>query len=244
MSGIKHKTEKIIHWNGHEVRLIRSGRKTMALEINKDLEILVRAPWLMPEYQVLSFLRDRSDWLEDKLLVQEKRRIEQERRRAAGPGPLTRADIQNLAEQALQVLPERTSYFAGLLGVSYGRITIRNQKTRWGSCSAKGNLNFNCLLMLTPPEIQDYVVVHELCHRLEMNHSPRFWNHVANILPDYKERRAWLKKYGSGIISRMTGRCIYHSDTANNKTPSSYTQKQGPVIITLKNIENIKIWKI
>ena len=178
----------------------------MALEITKDLEILVRAPWLMPEYQVLSFLRDRSDWLEDKMLVQKKRLLEQEKQRAAAPGPLTRADIQNLAEQAKQVLPERTSFFARLLGVTYGRITIRNQKTRWGSCSAKGNLNFNCLLMLTPPEIQDYVVVHELCHRLEMNHSPRFWNHVASILPDYKERRAWLKKYGSGIISRMTGR--------------------------------------
>lgn len=206
MPGFKHKTEKIIHWNGHDVRLIRSGRKTMALEINKNLEILVRAPWLMPEYQVLSFLRDRSDWLEDKLLVQKKRRIEQERLRTVTPAPLTKADIQNLAEQARQVLPERTSFFARLLGVTYGRITIRNQKTRWGSCSAKGNLNYNCLLMLTPPEIQDYVVVHELCHRLEMNHSPRFWNHVANILPDYKERRAWLKKYGSGIISRMTGR--------------------------------------
>ena len=206
MYGARHKNEKIIHWNGHAVRLIRSGRKTMALEITKDLEILVRAPWLMPEYQVLSFLRDRSDWLEDKMLVQKKRLLEQEKQRAAAPGPLTRADIQNLAEQAKQVLPERTSCFARLLGVTYGRITIRNQKTRWGSCSAKGNLNFNCLLMLTPPEIQDYVVVHELCHRLEMNHSPRFWNHVASILPDYKERRAWLKKYGSGIISRMTGR--------------------------------------
>ena len=206
MPGTRKKTEKIIRWNGYYIRLIRSGRKTMALEINQDLEILVRAPWLMPEDKVLAFLQARSDWLEEKLLIQKKRREEEEKRRAAAPGPLTNADIQNLAQQALQILPGRTAYFAGMLGVTYGRITIRNQKTRWGSCSAKGNLNFNCLLMLTPPEIQDYVVVHELCHRLEMNHSPRFWNHVASILPDYRERRAWLKKYGSAIISRMTGR--------------------------------------
>ena len=206
MSRGKKKAEKIIHWNGYDILLIRSSRKTMALEINRNLEVLLRVPWMMPEDKALAFLQSRSDWLAEKLLVQKERREEEERLRAAAPEPLTNAEIQNLAQQALQVLPGRTAFYAGQLGVTYGRITIRNQKTRWGSCSAKGNLNYNCLLMLTPPEIQDYVVVHELCHRLEMNHSARFWNHVAGILPDYRERRAWLKKYGSGIISRMTGR--------------------------------------
>jgi predicted metal-dependent hydrolase len=87
------------------------------------------------------------------------------------------------------------------MGVEYGRITIRMQKSRWGSCSGKGNLNFNCLLMRTPDEIIDYVVVHELCHLKEMNHSPRFWAEVEKIFPDYKERRKWLKDHGNEITT-------------------------------------------
>ena len=82
------------------------------------------------------------------------------------------------------------------MGVSYGSITVREQKTRWGSCSAKGNLNFNWKLVLMPEEILDYVVVHELAHRLQMNHSTEFWDEVDKILPDYRKRRQWLKENG------------------------------------------------
>ena len=89
------------------------------------------------------------------------------------------------------------------MGVDYGQITIRSQKTRWGSCSSKGNLNFNCLLLLAPPEVLDYVVVHELCHRKEMNHSPRFWAEVARVMPDYKVRRKWLKDNGNGLMQLL-----------------------------------------
>ena len=91
----------------------------------------------------------------------------------------------------------------GANGISYGRITIRNQKSRWGSCSEKGNLNFNCLLMLTPPDVIDYVVVHELCHRIHMDHSAAFWAEVQKVLPDYKKAKKWLKDNGSSIIGRM-----------------------------------------
>jgi predicted metal-dependent hydrolase len=91
-------------------------------------------------------------------------------------------------------------YFAPLVGVDYRRITIRSQKTRWGSCSSSGNLNFNCLLLLAPPEVLDYVVVHELCHRKEMNHAPRFWAEVGRVLPDYKKRNKWLKENGSRLM--------------------------------------------
>ena len=100
-------------------------------------------------------------------------------------------------------IPERVAHFAPLVGVTYGRITIRSQHTLWGSCSSKGNLNFNCLLMLTPPEVLDYVVVHELCHRKEMNHSVRFWAEVEHVLPDYEIRRKWLRENGTALISRL-----------------------------------------
>ena len=94
-------------------------------------------------------------------------------------------------------------HFAKVVGVTYGHITIRNQRTRWGSCSSKGNLNFNCLLMLAPQEVIDYVVVHELCHRKEMNHSKAFWAEVERVLPEYKKAVEWLKKEGPSIMRRM-----------------------------------------
>ena len=114
---------------------------------------------------------------------------------------MTREKVIALADKALKVIPERVEYFAKVIGVTYGKITVRNQKTRWGSCSSKGNLNFNCLLMLAPPEVLDYVVVHELCHRKQMNHSKAFWLEVEKVLPNYKEVRKWLKEEGSQMIT-------------------------------------------
>ena len=91
------------------------------------------------------------------------------------------------------------------MGVSWTGISVRRQRSRWGSCSARGSLNFNCLLMLCPPEIRDYVAVHELCHRLHMNHSAAFWAEVERILPDWKARRRWLRTNGPAVMRRMTG---------------------------------------
>ena len=105
----------------------------------------------------------------------------------------------------MKVIPERVKYYAPQIGVRCGRITIRNQKTRWGSCSAKGNLNFNCLLMLTPPEVIDSVVVHELCHLKEMNHSKKFYDEILRVYPDYKKWDKWLKQNGSGIMMYAKG---------------------------------------
>ena len=102
-------------------------------------------------------------------------------------------------EQARARISERAAWFARIMGVSYGRITIRAAKTRWGSCSAKGNLNFHWKLILMPEEVLDYVVVHELAHRKQMNHSPAFWAEVEKVLPDYRERRRWLKTWGQTV---------------------------------------------
>ena len=106
-------------------------------------------------------------------------------------------------KEAALVLHQKASEFAKLLSVSFEDVRIKDQKSRWGSCSSKGNLNFNCLLMLTPPEVIDYVVAHELCHLKEMNHSARFWNEVEKIIPTYKEQKKWLKDNGGSFIERL-----------------------------------------
>lgn len=181
-----------------DIEVRRSNRKTISIEVTKEVKVLVRAPYRMPLSELQRFVNEKSDWIEkhvQKMLEKQQEVLEAER--------LTTEQIRALAKQALEVISERAAYYAEIIGVSYGRITIRNQKTRWGSCSGKGNLNFNCLLMLTPPEVLDYVVVHELCHRKEMNHSKRFWNEVEKVLPDYRERRKWLKENGGRIIGRM-----------------------------------------
>ena len=115
----------------------------------------------------------------------------------------TQEELQVLAEKAVRVIPERVRYYAPIIGVDYGRITIRSQKTRWGSCSSKGNLNFNCLLMLTPLEVIDSVVVHELCHRKYMNHSKDFYAEVERVFPDYQKWNKWLKENGLSLIKRL-----------------------------------------
>lgn len=102
-------------------------------------------------------------------------------------------------EEARKRFDERAAFFAEYMGVVYGQIRVKEQKTRWGSCSGRGNLNFNWKLVMAPPEILDYVVVHELCHLKEMNHSRRFWQTVERVLPDYRECRNWLKVHGEEL---------------------------------------------
>ena len=101
------------------------------------------------------------------------------------------------------MIPERVRYYAERIGVRPKKITIRNQKSRWGSCSAGGNLNFNCLLMLAPTEVMDSVVVHELCHMKEMNHSERFYREVYRVYPEYDRCHRWLKEHGAELLARM-----------------------------------------
>lgn len=187
------------------VKIIRSNRKTLAIQINPDLSVTVRAPMYAPQSDIERILRDKEGWIQKhigKIREQEEKRKETQDESMESEY-LTNEEIKKLADKALQHIPKRVSYFAKQIGVTYGKITIRNQKTRWGSCSSKGNLNFNCLLMLTPPEVIDYVVVHELCHRKEMNHSEAFWAEVEKVIPDYKEQVKWLKENGGQIIGRM-----------------------------------------
>jgi len=175
-------------------RMIRSSRKTVAIQITPTGEVLLRCPNRMPKREAEAFLESKRLWVEGHLAKLA--------RQPALPD-LTPEEVKELARQAGTDLPQRAARFAPRVGVSYGRITIRSQRTRWGSCSAQGNLNFNCLLMLCPEEVRDYVVVHELCHRKELNHSPRFWAEVARACPDYMLHRKWLKEQGGALIARL-----------------------------------------
>lgn len=181
-----------------KVTVIRSNRKTVAIQVNSDLSVTVRAPRSASEKDIEEILKKKEAWISKHI---EKIKKTKERLEAESTEKLTREKVIALAEEALKVIPERVEYFAKVIGVTYGKITVRNQKTRWGSCSSKGNLNFNCLLMLAPPEVLDYVVVHELCHRKQMNHSKAFWLEVEKVLPNYKEVRKWLKEEGSQMIT-------------------------------------------
>ena len=172
-------------------KLIRSDRRSIGIQIMAE-GVVVRAPKGLSAAEIDRFVQSKRDWIESHLA-----KVPPAQPKFSGE------EIHRLAEEALKVIPERVRHFAPLVGVTYGGITIRNQHTRWGSCSSKGNLNFNCLLMLTPDHVIDYVVVHELCHRLEMNHSARFWAQVERVLPDYRQSLQWLKAHERELIGRL-----------------------------------------
>ena len=180
-----------------EYAVIRSQRKTIAMQIKRG-EVIVRAPMRTTDAQIRRFVESHRAWLEKHLPAAQARE-----EKYANVEPLSAEELRELGKQACRIIPQRVKHYAELLGVTYGRITIRNQRTRWGSCSAKGNLNFNCLLMLAPPQVLDSVVVHELCHRREMNHSERFYREVYRVFPQYDQWHGWLKKNGESLMRRM-----------------------------------------
>ena len=182
-----------------DYRIIRSRRKTISIEVTPELEVVVRAPRWVSGKEIRSFVDEKKEWIRKaKVRVTARQELEKN----APDVRLTRKELDELIREAKKVIPGRVDYYAGQIGVTYGRITIRHQKTRWGSCSAKGNLNFNCLLMLAPPEVLDAIVVHELCHRKEMNHSARFYREVYRVYPEYDRWNTWLKKNGRELQRR------------------------------------------
>ena len=181
--------------NNNSWRIVRSNRKTIAIEISQK-GLVVRAPYKMSDEDIAAFIKQKEKWIERTLQKIETRRSE-------ASDVLTSSEIHELAEKAMAIIPEKVKYFASLFGVDYGKITIRNQRSRWGSCSSKGNLNFNCLLMLLPDEVIDSVVAHELCHRKHMNHSKAFYDDLTRVFPNYQQCRTWLKENGGQYLSRL-----------------------------------------
>ena len=175
-------------------QIIKSNRKTIAIQIKSDGQIVVRCPKRMRTEEARRFVESKSDWIEKHLA---------KRQNTPAEPKFTPVEIEQLREQARKLVTDRVQYYAPIVGVSYGRIAIRTQHTRWGSCSSSGNLNFNCLLALAPLEVMDYVVVHELCHRKELNHSESFWREVGKVIPDYKSRRKWLRDHGTSLVAKL-----------------------------------------
>ena len=169
--------------------IIRSKRKTYGINIAPGGKVTIRIPLRGSEKFAISLAESKKNWIASCVLKLEnipwqpsEKRLEAIYRKAAR-----------------EYFPKRVSHYAHILGVTYGKISIRDQKTRWGSCSSEGNLSFNWRLILAPPNVLDYVVVHELCHRKEMNHSHEFWALVESIMPNYKEYRKWLRINGKNL---------------------------------------------
>ena len=181
-----------------EYEIIRSNRGSIAIEIKRG-RVYVRAPIFVTKKEIERFLEKHSRFIENHLLKQR-----QTAEKLKNTQKLSSKEIDELTKRAKDFIPKRVEYFSNIIDVKYGKITIRHQRTRWGSCSSKGNLNFNCLLMLTPPDIIDSVVVHELCHLKHMNHGKSFYNEVYSVLPDYKKRNRWLKEKGGEIMARLS----------------------------------------
>lgn len=171
------------------VELERLKRKTLAIQVTRDIHLLIKAPWGMSEREISRFVEQKQFWL----YKQAKRMMECKTKHVER----SKEEIRILREQAREILTEKTNVYVQQLGVSYNKIRIGNQTTRWGSCSSKGTISYNWKLVLMPEAIMDYVVVHEVCHLKEMNHSSQFWQLVSRVLPDYEQRRAWLKQHGN-----------------------------------------------
>lgn len=176
----------------------KSRRTTISVQITPDQKLLVKAPAYTSIKEVEEFLREKRDWI-----IKQINRTKVTSQQAAQMGILSDKELRKLKRDAKKIIPERVEYYAKLSGITYNRIFIRLQKSRWGSCSVEGNLNFNALLALMPLEVLDSVVVHELCHRRHMDHSKAFYDEVLKIFPDYKKWDKWLKENGAAYQLRV-----------------------------------------
>lgn len=177
-----------------KIRIIRSARKTMAVEVKRGGEVLVRIPYGVSGKQLFDFLLKYSEWIVksyEKSMNSWKQGKRTDTTGAPAYDSLSAADKAMIKSHFLQ----RVSFFCEKMGVSVNRVSVRDQRTRWGSCSAKGNVNFNYRLFFMDGELLDYVVVHELAHRTYMDHSVRFWQEVGRYDPDYRKHRRALRQY-------------------------------------------------
>lgn len=172
--------------------IIYSSRKTLAVQVTSDGAVKVRAPKGYSKTVIHSFLKEKENWI--------LKHVNKAKQKSSPcPPTLSEKDRKRYIQIARDIFTQKTAYYASIMNVTYGRISIREQKTRWGSCSSRGNLNFNWRLIFAPEPVLDYIVVHELAHRREMNHSHSFYAIVESILPDYKKTKKWLRDNGRSL---------------------------------------------
>lgn len=173
------------------ISVIRSARKSLGLEVRDANTVLARIPTRVSDRELKTFVENHRSWILEKTEVMAER--EEKRKSTPAPPPelLSKTDRMKIQLK----IGKRVRHYCEAMGVTVGYVTVKNQKTRWGSCSAKGNVNFNYQLAFLPDELLDYVVIHELAHRRHMNHSRAFWAEVEKYCPDYLERREQLKEY-------------------------------------------------
>jgi predicted metal-dependent hydrolase len=176
----------------YEVRRSRQARR-LRLTVRSDASVVLTLPWHADAKQAEKFVKTKAAWLAKHVAYYQKH---------AGLASLklTRSDYLKHKRTAWKLVKERVIYFNRFYKFKVNRLTVKNQKTRWGSCSRQGNLNFNFKLIFLPPVLADYIIVHELCHLQELNHSQKFWALVAKTMPNYKLRRRDLKRAGIGLL--------------------------------------------
>ena len=168
-----------------EYRLVRSNRRSLALEVTPELEVIVRAPLFVTEAQIKRFVESREEWLE--------KAIERVKARVENHTPLSEPQISALKKAAKEYIPNRVLEYSEIMGLRPSGIKITSARTRFGSCSGKNSLCFSYLLMQKPIEAVDYVIVHELAHIKHKNHGKQFYALVEKYMPDYRERNRLLK---------------------------------------------------
>ena len=175
---------KSIDLKGKKVRynlLLSKRAKRARLSVYCGGEFSVTIPRYYQETTAEKFIREKAVWILGKLKYFERFKNKPYLLRG------TRRDYLKYKASALVLIRRKLAYLNGFYGFKIGRVSIKNQKTRWGSCSRKGNLNFNYKIILAPEYIADYIIAHELCHLMEFNHSKDFWRLVARTVPDYKK---------------------------------------------------------
>lgn len=190
-----------VMWNNFpEVQITRAHRKSITLKINKNGVLQVRAPRFMLAFQIQNFIKKHSDWIETHY-KQYLTQAQEEKYYLYGEVldvenfQLKEAMITFYKQEAKKYIIPRCRELAQKHGFSYDAIRITSAMTRWGSCSSKKTLNFSYRLVMTPKECIDYVIIHELCHLREMNHSHKFWSEVTAIMPEYKQYEKHLKTF-------------------------------------------------
>lgn len=161
--------------------------RKLRILIKPSGDVVVTAPRSVTLAKIEHFLKEQAAWIIEKVnFAKEKNKQLKDLK--------VQTSFSANSARARKLAHERARYFAGVYGVSYNKISIKNQSTQWGSCSSKKNLNFNYRIVFLPPDLVDYIVVHEICHLIEMNHSERFWKQVARIVPNYRTQMLKLKK--------------------------------------------------